>query len=397
MGKKKVIEEFPGVVPYPDREVGIEIEMEGADLVKGPVGWETTSDGSLRGESCEWVLSRPQSEEDSFILLDRLQAHLTKHLSILRPSDRCGVHIHVNVQDMLTEDVIKFAILYLVLEDLMVEWCGEDREGNLFCLRAQDAEYIVKCLLEAKKKGTFTKIAGQDIRYASMNITSLMKYGSLEFRAMRTPKDFNRIKTWIKMLLAIKRAATTYKTTEEIIELISMRGGRFFLRSIFGELASEFTNVRLNDRIITAARRVQDVAFAEKWKPKKKAGIEDLPYNYWNKLKGAYPFCSRYKYQFVKWDPFKHQIFFIANDGREYAQEWYIDRVSDMDAFDPDDFDYAHQKDIKLITDMWAKTATEGGGNIIMGMPEQEQPNIEWEDEDPDVYFDEEESEEVGN
>jgi hypothetical protein len=394
MKKKKIIEEFPNVHPYPDREIGIEIEMEGGKLVRGPAGWETTSDGSLRGESVEWVLTRPVSEADSYILLDRLQRHLRDHDSVLTPSDRCGVHIHVNVQEMDVDEVFKFCILYLVLENLLVEWCGEDREGNLFCLRAEDADYLVKCLLSAKKKGSFRYAAQEDIRYASMNITSLAKYGSLEFRALRTPEDFNRIKTWIKFLLAIKRASTNYKSTEEIIELISMRGGRLFLRDIFGELANELSTTRLNDRIIQAARRVQDVAYAERWKPKKKQGVENLPYEYWNGLKRLHSWCRDRDYTLIKWDPQVHLAYYTRQGDppdRAILMEFWMEREDLLENVDMDSINFDHQSDVAYVREMHTKTYAEL--NWAAGIPGMAEATIEWEDEDQpeeEEYFDEE-------
>lgn len=386
--KKKVIEEFPDVHPYPDREVGIEIEMEGKGLVRGPAGWETTSDGSLRGESCEWVLTRPVTEADSYVLLDRLQKHLVDHGTKLSPSDRCGVHIHINVQEMDVDDVFKFCILYLVLENLLVEWCGEDREGNLFCLRAEDAEYLIQCLLRAKQKGTFKQAVHEDIRYASMNITSLIKYGSLEFRALRTPADFNRIKTWIKMLLAIKRASYNYKSTEEIIEFISMKGGRTFLRTIFGELYNELNTTNLNNRIIDAARRVQDVAYVNRWKPKKKQGLENLPYSYWSGLKRLHNWLRDREHTIIKWDPWEHTVYYRDRMGNEVNQDFYIEREDELESIDRDSITFEHQLDFKYVRMMVEKTLHSTVGGII-GMPDN-QPDIEWEDEPDDGYIDEE-------
>lgn len=396
--KKTIIEEFPQLIPQFEREIGIEIEMEGVNLPPGPRGWATKADGSLRGEAVEWVLERPQTESDAMVLLTRLENYIKECKSTLLPSDRCGVHIHINVQDMLVEDVIKFVTLYLVVEDLLVRWCGEDREGNLFCLRGRDAEFLIRCLLQVNQKSTFKQIVHRDIRYASLNLTSLAKFGSLEFRSLRTPKDFGVIKTWIKMLLELKNAIHMFKSTEDIIEFISLQGGRSFLKKIFPTTYNVLiTQNDINGRIIDSARLIQDVAYAEKFKPKKKDGLESYPYSYWSMMINVYHYCHSNKFTFEKYNPWDGQLYFKRNMAYPGAAApppiesilyGAVERNSIEDMGEPEEFSYAHQKDKELCKKYYdlSRKKYDDPNTVatIVGMARIPVP-----DEEEDVEFDE--------
>jgi len=260
-----------------DVDIGIEIEMEGLRLPDNPPKWWRISyDGSLRGHAKEYILLNPCHRKRTKKRLDELRKSFEKNGSELKPSDRCGVHIHVNCQKMTNEEVMNFSIVYLILENILVKWCGETREGNLFCLRASDAEYIIKALVEAKEYGNFKNMQKNDFRYASLNFSSLSKYGSLEFRAMPAEKDFKRIQLWIEMLLAIKDYSLRFQNLFGIIEDISFNGGRRFVKMVLGE--SLFKKVQCNNinrEVLEGVRRIQQVIYTVKGPIKKKKFISD--------------------------------------------------------------------------------------------------------------------------
>ena len=200
----KIIDIF-GVPKQDEKDIGIEIELEGVDL-KHPIRqyWKGVGDGSLRGTSIEYVLKTPVRRKLTLQRLTSLKKELEDHGSQLQPSDRCGVHIHVNCQQLTTKQVINFAIVYLILEDLLVEMCGEERVGNLFCLRASDADRIITALRICKQDDDLSHIQSNRYRYASINLAAISKFGSVEFRAFQTPKDLLKIQKWIEILLRIK-------------------------------------------------------------------------------------------------------------------------------------------------------------------------------------------------
>lgn len=260
-----ILEEF-GVRDVGDREVGIEIEMEGQNIVLVPPdGWNVTADGSLRGahQAVEYVLSRPVKREDVKRMLESLQSQLTKAKAVIEDSERAGVHVHVNCQQMTTNEVINFGLMYLMFEDMMLKFCGESREGNLFCLSAKDAEYIVASLINSRQRMSLRNMQSNNYRYASVNFSSLSKYGSLEFRAMRTPADFRLISMWTHLLLCIKDAAKNYEDPRDIVEQVSAGSVEYFVQQVFGELAGMIYTPAMEEAVMESVRLIQAVAYTK--------------------------------------------------------------------------------------------------------------------------------------
>jgi|TARA_Y100000310_G_scaffold161131_1_gene161073 hypothetical protein len=246
-----------------DKEIGIEIEMEGRNLVVNSAGWAVDHDGSLRGESIEYILRSPCRRESVSIKLKRLQKDLKDQGAKLVPSSRCGVHIHVNCQRLSLEELLNFALLYYIFEDILMEYCGRDRTGNLFCLPLSAADYILDALMQFRAYEELNALNSDDIRYAALNWNSLFNYGSLEFRAYPAVKDFTKIEKWISLLLRIFDYAKKYKQPDEILEEFSMEGPRQFLMQVFKE-DTQLLPLRLQqleEMLYDGARRIQDICY----------------------------------------------------------------------------------------------------------------------------------------
>jgi len=257
----------------PENEIGLEIEMEGEGLFDHKCsGWSNDMDGSLRGHGVEFILNGPLSEEGAYKKLDSLYKMLKKHTKIT-PSDRCGVHIHINCQHMEIEQVFNYITLYLILEDLILSWCGEDREGNLFCLRARDAEWLVYSLIDDKKNsGIFNIVTNRNtFKYGTINVAAIRYYGSLEFRSLRTPKTSQLIKDYISLLLRIKSKALEVKDASEFISDCSAKGEIEWAKKILGPHFDMLKNKNMNEKIMEGVRRIQTLAYT----PLKK--IKDVP------------------------------------------------------------------------------------------------------------------------
>jgi hypothetical protein len=255
-----------------EQEVGIEVEMEGRgldipyDLIPN---WQLDGDGSLRGHSVEYKLNQPVKRKEIYSVLKQLKDAGIKASSQFKPSLRCGVHIHINCQEMTEDQVENFICLYLILEGPLTRWCGKDREGNLFCLRSSDAEALIEQLVECRKRGGLWDIMNDHYRYSSINPVSLRRFGSLEFRSMATPKNLIRIKKWALMLLKLKDKSLQFQSPREMVEHFSGRGGRIFLREIMDEFFDDLVCPETEDMLTEAVRRVQYIAYTEKYKRKK--------------------------------------------------------------------------------------------------------------------------------
>lgn len=246
-------------------EVGIEVELEGENLPtnipklssQSKKHWTVTNDGSLRGDAYEYVLAAPVVRKEVDEALDQLYRKLDS--ATLLDSGRAGVHVHINVREMTMTQMFTFALLYLVFEKVLVKFCGESREGNLFCLRISDAEYLSMALTNAIKTSRFDRLSSDDLRYASINFTALRKYGSLEFRAMRSPVSKEVIKQWVDILLSLKDAALRFNDPEELMLGVSSHGGYDFARQNLGASIEVLGDVNWNVEVIAGLRLIQPI------------------------------------------------------------------------------------------------------------------------------------------
>lgn len=257
---------FFNCTPAPG-EVGIEVEVEGHRLPPfiGPE-WIATEDGSLRGESREYIFRVPQPRSSVEELMHQLHSKLTNNRTLVYTSERTSVHVHVNAQDMTVVQAFNYILLYLIYENALVHYCGEAREGNHFCLRADDADYLIDFIERVVESGNFAELNTNMVRYASINLSALSKFGSLEFRAMRGTIDPDIICKWTNLLLRLKDAALRFKTPLDIVYEMSGTGLNEFTESIFGEHVHVVTDFQDWDRDVwKKLRKLQSIAYSGDW------------------------------------------------------------------------------------------------------------------------------------
>tara|TARA_B100000929_G_C15511743_1_gene421156 strand:- start:34693 stop:35592 length:900 start_codon:yes stop_codon:yes gene_type:complete len=267
-------------------DVGIEIEVEGKRLPYDRVSstyWHVEGDGSLRGDglenACEFVLAEPMSLGKAKDALVHLDDCYEKNKSVVNDSPRAGVHIHVNCQNLSLLELYNFITAYLIFENCLVSFCGPDREGNLFCLRAKDAEYLIYSLCRALETGSYRRtLCTDELRYASMNVRALGSYGSLEFRAMRGTRDMGRIALWAEILVNLRDRSVSFQNPVEMIMESSEGGFEALAEKLFGEHASViYAQPDWQAKAVEGMRRAQEVAFSGDWEeiaslPKRQVG-----------------------------------------------------------------------------------------------------------------------------
>jgi len=272
--------------------LGVEIEMEiennFPNANKTNKYWKRERDGSLRGnDNGEYVLRRPNKKSEVFKAIDSLAKVLDNTGTKLIDSVRAGVHVHVNVRDLTYKQMWTMASCWFIIEQLVIEtMCGEGRSGNHFCLGASEADILVAKISRVLRDGGDMRILNDDrIRYSALNFKSLFKYGSLEFRAMRTPVDIRNIKPWVTLLLNLKKNSKLYRDPKHLIESFSLGGQDYFLRGLLGGvLAKRITEadpMEWKSKLFSGTRLVQEIAYSiDDWdklpeKKKKKIPKQD--------------------------------------------------------------------------------------------------------------------------
>lgn len=197
------IRDYTGVGNNDGKLFGLELELEGRGVALENVpskNWRRVADGSLRGESIEYVFAQPCEFDEGVSRVKKLFSLLEKHKVGLKNSYRTSTHVHLNFADKTIKQLINFFLLHTVFEELFEHYCGEDRSGNLFCLSARANEEVIRFLDLAVFHNNSLREFNNDRRYLAANICSINKFGSMEIRTMRGADNPDMVIDWMHIL-----------------------------------------------------------------------------------------------------------------------------------------------------------------------------------------------------
>lgn len=254
-------------------EVGIELEFEGNKFPKEVVskGWTVHTDHSLRGhDNVEYVLTRPINftEVNGHVLA--IFSDMAKYGTILDDSNRTSVHVHLNCHNFHMNRIATFAGIYFTLEEVLAEYCGEHRVGNLFCLRAIDAPDIISTLARFIKNNGSMDIR-EGMHYAGFNIHALRKFGSIEIRLMRGAMSASQVTDWVSILQRIYELSADFPSPYRVAEMFSESGPLAFFDSILGPMSTTVRNSigwsddQVREALYRGIRLAQDILYAQDW------------------------------------------------------------------------------------------------------------------------------------
>lgn len=270
-------------------DIGIEIEVEGTNIPRpgngvSPFGefksdlipkkwWAFHHDGSLRGdENAEYVLKSPIKFDQVPAAITDLWEMFEKAGSILDESNRTSVHVHLNAQGWHLNRVCSFFALYFSVEELLTEWCGEHRVGNLFCLRAKDAPAIVTKLKQFLQSDGGTTQLSDGLHYAGLNAQALKNLGSIEIRALQGVITPEPILHWVAILERLYHLSAEYPDPRAICDGFSKTKPRSFLDRVLGTYYSQFivenidyTDQQIDKAMLEGIRLAQDLCYCRDW------------------------------------------------------------------------------------------------------------------------------------
>ncbi len=182
--------------------------------------WSGHYDNSLRNFGLEFVLKEPLKFEQVNKALDEFEEK-TRGVKFIQNAPSTSVHIHWNVmaEEFLT--MANFCSLYTLYENLLIAFAGPTRRSNLFALPMRVAEKVVGAqvkMFEALSKGKAQLVFNDGTyKYASLNLSSISRIGSLEIRCMRGTTDVAEIKEWLSIINHIVLCARSPGLTPDII------------------------------------------------------------------------------------------------------------------------------------------------------------------------------------
>ena len=288
----KKLHELLGL-PLSNGVFGVEIECEGHNL--NPIEtetWITERDGSLRGAypkcSSEYVMRRPVTGTRLGGAIDELINHQKN--AEFKFSFRTSVHVHINVQKYTIDELLAFIYACLILEEPLMNFCGETRKGNRFCLRVRDAEGYDHTLNSIFQYGwrAIRDLDGDAIRYSAINIHALRKYGSVEFRGMRGNMDRDILIPWCHTLWSIRNVATKLGSPIAVYNEFIKKGNEEFAKDMMGKHFNKFNYPELNRDMANSFSL--NIQLPHMFKDKEE---EKVPT--WEELRGAVPAGARVK------------------------------------------------------------------------------------------------------
>ncbi len=269
-------------------KVGLEIEIEGANLPhegQTPPPWVYHADGSLRGQdNGEYVLNAPVEFDAVAGALDTLWGKFKELKSKFDDSNRTSVHVHLNCQEFHLNRLTSFMALYFTFEEILTQWCGEHRVGNLFCLRAKDAPAIITQVKRFIRTDGRAQLQDH-LHYSGLNTNALHKFGSLEVRSLRGVHDPKVILDWVSILRRLYDLSGDYEDPRDICAGYSGEGALVFFDSILGPVGPmirteiKWTDDRIRDSLHEGIRLAQDICYCRDWTLFKAMNMKPDPFN----------------------------------------------------------------------------------------------------------------------
>jgi hypothetical protein len=220
----------------PTTTVGIEIEVEEVtqNLNLNQELWHTTDDGSLRNHGVELV-STPVFGEDIIAALTEAERELVRVNA--RITSRCGLHIHIDVSGLTTDQLVSMTCALALAEKTLYRYVGVERRDCVFCLPLSDTAQLLpfyNAIKYGHDRHTIVGAIKKTQKYSGFNILPILTQGSIEFRHHTGTFSTEAIISWINIVMGIREAGVNYSATT----LVDMPYNEI-IRVLFGSRAEE--------------------------------------------------------------------------------------------------------------------------------------------------------------
>ena len=247
--------------------VGLEIEVE--NMKRAPDKYSqflsVKADGSLRNGGLEVIFSHPLRGED----VVKATTEIFKGLEAAgKPefSERCGVHVHLDVRPLSPEQLLSIVSNYSIFERSLYKFCGGNRSSNIFCLPYYKAERGLHNLGDFHKSGNVMFLLEYADKYYGLNIKAVDRYGSLEYRMLPGTPSSARVLTWINILLSIhKWSVANTRNGHDLLKSVSKMGVLDYAKQVFADVP-DFLQYVSSEDMYEGMRFVQGLTTPELYK-----------------------------------------------------------------------------------------------------------------------------------
>ena len=190
---------------------------------------------SRRGDDCAEFVSPILTSMHS-----RGLGYLTAELSKQPQNDSAGVHVHVEADDLTATELNTLIYGYAMIEPLIE--ASYRRERRDYCASTPAGE-VAEAARKAKSRLDGEIPYGE--RYRSVNMNSLSRHGTVEFRAMGPVYDYDHLIRWAmfcrEMVNVVKGGAT-------VSEFGRVAGSWDGLMKLFLKYGKEYTRAVVHER-----------------------------------------------------------------------------------------------------------------------------------------------------
>lgn len=234
--------------------IGIEIEAEGvsSNIANGVPCWNIITDDSLRNNGREFV-TPPVTPEVARQALIALYATFRKAEPDF--SWRTSTHVHLNMREDKVEQVMCLLLLYILFEDSLFSFVGDDRRQSNFCVPVQETNlsYTISRILSGKQ--TLPALCEIWQKYTALNPRPLCfndhagggpggshtsGKGTIEFRHLEGTANLTKVVNWINLILCLQKFARQTNLEElegRILSVMNRQDYVNFIHDVFQEYA----------------------------------------------------------------------------------------------------------------------------------------------------------------
>lgn len=190
--------------------------------------WAVVADGSLRGRDSAELKARKAMSTPEF---DRALDQLFEASHGWSVSRRTGFHLHVDVGSYTVDELYLLFTMYALLEPAIYTAAGDERSANPFSVPWFKDHLVVIKLLGARFD---SRLIGYGIgKYGGLNVESMQRFGTVEWRQRRNTKDQRALVDWINMILLIHSFAKRPGSELVIQDVLKHRSYRSLLQAIY--------------------------------------------------------------------------------------------------------------------------------------------------------------------
>ena len=199
------------------RLAGIDCVVEGYNHTTKNY-WKVVSDCSLEGNETFELVSPILNGENGLAQIEKVCSVLTRLGAKVNKS--CGLHVHIDARDMDASKLKNVCKMWMKYESCFDSILPASRRENVYCKGIRNKFLTLDAAFEAidstNTAGGLTTVMNKSgystSRYHKLNLESLGRHGTIEFRQHSGTVDAEKINNWVMLVGGFVESAISAKT-----------------------------------------------------------------------------------------------------------------------------------------------------------------------------------------